>query len=381
MKPALFFLAPAAVLGLAATSCRQESTPPFTFQTAPAQRGNIIQEVSASGSLSAVVRVDVGSQVSGKISALNADFNSRVKKDDVVAEIDSSLYTAILRQTEGELASARASATLKKQNLERKQILFPKQAATQFDLEEAVAELAQAEATVTIREAAVDRARIDLGYCRITAPVDGIVISRVVDLGQTVAAAMTTPILFTIAQDITKMHIKASISESDIGMVKEGQSISFTVDAFPDEVFDGVVSQVRMAPIITTNVVTYDTIISVDNPENKLFPGMTADVSVRVADRTDVPKIPNAALRFSPPEGTTYSRPGPSKVERNERLIYTLEPGSQAITPVVVKVGITDNVDTEIISGLQDGALVVISSTATPKKGLFGRPSGQPSGQ
>jgi HlyD family secretion protein len=161
MKPALFFLAPAAVLGLAATSCRQESTPPFTFQTAPAQRGHIIQEVSASGSLSAVVRVDVGSQVSGKISALNADFNSRVKKDDVVAEIDSSLYTAILRQTEGELASARASATLKKQNLERKQILFPKQAATQFDLEEAVAELAQAEATVTIREAAVDRARID----------------------------------------------------------------------------------------------------------------------------------------------------------------------------------------------------------------------------
>ena len=356
MKTALFFLAPAAGLSLAATSCRQESTPPFTFQTAATQRGNIIQEVSASGSLSAVIRVDVGSQVSGKISVLKADFNSRVKKDDVVA---------------------RASATLKKQNLERKQILFPKQAATQFDLEEAVAELAQAEALVTIREAAVDRARIDLGYCRITAPVDGIVISRVVDLGQTVAAAMTTPILFTIAQDITKMHIKASISESDIGMVKEGQSISFTVDAFPDEVFAGVVTQVRMAPIITTNVVTYDTIISVDNPENKLFPGMTADVSVRVADRTDVPKIPNAALRFSPPEGTTYSRSGPSKVERNERLIYTLEPGSQTITPVVVKVGITDNVDTEILSGLPDGALVVISSTATPKKGFFGRPAGQ----
>lgn len=377
MKTALFFLAPAAGLSLAATSCRQESTPPFTFQTAATQRGNIIQEVSASGSLSAVIRVDVGSQVSGKISVLNADFNSRVKKDDVVAEIDSSLYTAILRQTEGELASARASATLKKQNLERKQILFPKQAATQFDLEEAVAELAQAEALVTIREAAVDRARIDLGYCRITAPVDGIVISRVVDLGQTVAAAMTTPILFTIAQDITKMHIKASISESDIGMVKDGQSISFTVDAFPDEVFAGVVTQVRMAPIITTNVVTYDTIISVDNPENKLFPGMTADVSVRVADRTDVPKIPNAALRFNPPEGTTYSRSGPSKVERNERLIYTLEPGSQTITPVVIKVGITDNVDTEILSGLPDGALVVISSTATPKKGFFGRPAGQ----
>lgn len=376
MKAPPFFPGLAAALTLL-SGCSKDHTPPFTFQTAKPGRGDLVQRVSASGSLSAVVRVDVGSQVSGKISALNADFNSPVKKGDLVAEIDSSLYAAAVRQAEGELASARATATLKKQNLARKQILFPKQAATELDLEQAVAELAQAEATVTIGEAVLQRAEVDLSYCKITAPVDGIVISRVVDLGQTVAAAMTTPILFTIAQDITKMHIKASISESDIGMVKDGQTISFTVDAFPDEVFNGIVTQVRKAPIITNNVVTYDTIISVDNPEQKLFPGMTADVSVLVAERKEVLKIPNTALRFSPPEGTKYSRKAPDKIERNERLVYTVEADGQTMVPVVVKVGITDNVDTEVLSGLPAEAGVITASIPAPKKGLFSGSSGK----
>ncbi len=370
MKPIQCALFSAAVLTLL-PGCGKDDTPPFTFQTAALNRGELVQRVSASGALSAVVRVDVGSQVSGKISALNADFNSPVKKGDLVAEIDSSLYAANVRQAEGELASARATATLKRQNLERKRILFPKQAATQLDLEQAVAELAQAEATVTIGEAVLQRAEVDLSYCKITAPVDGIVISRVVDLGQTVAAAMTTPILFTMAQDITKMHIKASISESDIGTVKDGQSISFTVDAFPDVEFSGTVTQVRRAPIITNNVVTYDTIISVENPERKLFPGMTADVSVLVAERKGALKIPNTALRFSPPEGTSYSRPAPAKIERNERLVYTLEADGRTMAPVVVKVGITDNVDTEVLSGLEEGASVITASIPAPKKSLF----------
>lgn len=373
MKRSPFYLCIAASLTFF-PACSKDDTPPFTFQTSMLSRGDLVQRVSASGALSAVVRVDVGSQVSGKISALYSDFNSPVKKGDLVAEIDSSLYAAIVRQAEGELASARATATLKKQNLERKQILFPKQAATQLDLEQAVAELAQAEASVTIREAALQRAKVDLSYCKITAPVDGIVISRVVDLGQTVAAAMTTPILFTIAQDITKMHIKASISESDIGMVKDGQTIKFTVDAFPDEEFSGTVTQVRKAPIITSNVVTYDTMITVDNPEMKLYPGMTADVSVLVAERKSTLKIPNTALRFNPPEGTKYSRKAPDRIERNERLVYTLEADGQSMAPVVVKVGITDNVDTEVLSGLTDGAAVITGSIAAPKRGLFGGP-------
>jgi len=361
-------------LGMLLAGCGKKDLAAFTFETAALTRSDLVQHVTASGTLSAVVSVDVGSQISGKISVLNVDFNSPVKIGELVAEIDPSLYTAIVRQAEGELASANATALLKQQNLERKTILFPKQAATQLDLEQAVAELAQAEASVTIREAALQRAKVDLGYCKITAPVDGIVISRVVNLGQTVAATMTTPILFTIAQDITKMHIKASIAESDIGMVHEGQDIRFTVDAFPDEEFTGTVTQVRMAPIVTTNVVTYDTMITVDNPEKKLFPGMTADVSILVAERQGALKISNAALRFNPPEGTVYSRQAPEKIERTERLVYLLEADGRTMAPAVVKVGITDNVDTEVLAGLHEGDRVITTSIPVPKKGLFGGP-------
>lgn len=363
-----------AALAVLLTGCDQQDAAAFTFETAPLTRGDLAQQVTASGTLSAVVSVDVGSQVSGKISALNADFNSSVQQGDLVAEIDPRIYTAIVSQAEGELASARASALLKKQNLERKRVLVPKQAATELDLEEAVAELAQAEAAVTIREAALQRARVDLGYCKITAPVDGIVISRLVSLGQTVAATMTTPVLFTIAQDITKMHIKASIAESDIGMVRLGQGVRFTVDAFPDEEFSGSVSQVRMAPVVTSNVVTYDTMITLDNPEKKLFPGMTADVAVLVAERRGALKIPNAALRFNPPEGTKYSRQAPEKIARSERLVYLLGPDGRTLAPVAVKVGITDNLDTEVLSGLHEGAKVITTSVPVPKKGLFGAP-------
>ncbi len=362
----------AALLLAALSGCRKETSPAWTFETASLAKGDLFQHVTASGTLSAVVSVDVGSQVSGKVSVLNADFNSPVKKGDLVAEIDPALYAAIVRQSEGELASARATATLKRQNLDRKEILFPKKAVTQLDLEQAVAELAQAEAAVIIREAALERAQVDLSFCKITAPVDGIVISRLVDLGQTVAAAMTTPVLFTIAQDITKMDIKASISEADIGLVKEGQDIEFTVDAFPEEVFTGVVTQVRRAPVTTNNVVTYQTVITVENPEKKLFPGMTADVSILVAERKDVLKIPNTALRFSPPEGIKYTGKTPDKIERNERLAYFLEPDGQTLKPVVVKVGITDEVDTEVLSGLSESDKVITASTAVPKKSIFG---------
>jgi HlyD family secretion protein len=167
-------------------------------------------------------------------------------------------------------------------------------------VEQAVAELTQAEATVTIKEATLDQAKTDLGFCRITAPVDGIVVTRKVDVGQTVVAAMSTPVLFTIAQDIKKMRITATVSEADIGGVKKGNKVNFTVDAFPDDVFSGDVVQVRIAPTTTENVVTYETLIDVENPEQRLFPGMTADVSILTAERNDVLKVPNTALRFTP---------------------------------------------------------------------------------
>lgn len=367
----------AVAVGLA-SGCKPRGAGAVRYETAPVARGDIVQHVTASGTLSAVVSVDVGSQVSGKISVLNADYNSPVRKGQLVAEIDPTIYQASLRQSEGELASAEADVKLKRQNLERKKTLVPVRAASQLDLDQATAELAQAEATVTIRQASLESAQANLGYCKITAPVDGIVIARKVDLGQTVNAAMSTPVLFTVAQDITKMNINASVSEADIGQVKEGQPVDFTVDAFPDEVFQGKVTQVRKSPTTTQNVVTYETIITVDNPEQKLFPGMTADVSILVAERKRILKIPNTALRFTPPEGARYERKPPAKLERNQRLAYA--PGSDPaqLKPVILKTGITDGVDTEILDGLAEGGSVVTSALATSAaRGGFGGPPPQ----
>src|SRR5208282_2986983 len=237
-------------IGLA--GCKPSGAGVNHYETAAVTRGDLVQHVTASGTLSAVVSVDVGSQVSGKISALNVDFNSPVKIGQLVAEIDPTVYEAAQQQSEGQLTSAKAEVTLKRQNLERKKILVPLKAASQLDLDQATAELAQAEATVVIQGAALASATANLGYCKITAPVDGVVISRKVDVGQLV---------------------------------------DFTVDAFPDEVFHGTVTQVRKSPTTTQNVVTYETIISVENPEQKLFPGMTADVSILVSERKDVLKI------------------------------------------------------------------------------------------
>jgi len=366
------FVALAAVLvAVISSGCKPSGGGP-RFETVAATRGDISEHVTASGTLSAVVSVDVGSQVSGKISTLTVDYNSPVKKGQLVAEIDPTVYAAALRQAQGQLASANATVILKRQNLERKKILVPLKAASQLDLDLATAELAEAEASVTINEAALESAQANLGYCKITAPVDGIVIARKVDLGQTVIAAMTTPVLFTVAQDISKMNISASISEADIGQVKEGQPVDFTVDAFPEETFHGLVTQVRMSPTTTQNVVTYETIITVDNPDKKLFPGMTADVSILVAERRNVLKIPNTALRYSPPEGVTFEAAPPKNFGRNQRLIYALGANSSTLKPVLVKDGITDGVDTEILDGLDEKTAVVTSTLSFTAQSSFG---------
>lgn len=342
--------------------CQRPGGGETRFDSVTPRRGEIAQHVTASGTLGAVVSVDVGAQVSGRISALTVDFNSPVRKGQLVAEIDPTLYQAQVLQAEGELASAEASVTLKRQNLERKRILVPLRAASQLDLDQATAEVAQAEAAVAIRQAVLASARANLGFCRIAAPVDGIVIARKVDLGQTVISAMNTPVLFTIAQDISRMHISASISEGDIGLLREGQPVDFTVDAFPEETFHGAVTQVRRAPTMTQNVVTYEAIITVDNPEQRLFPGMTADVSILVARRKDVLKIPNTALRYSPPEGVAFEQAPPKSFGRSQRLVYALGANPASLKPVVVKAGITDGVDTEILDGLDGRASVVVST-------------------
>jgi HlyD family secretion protein len=298
------------------------------YFTAKVDRGDIRQVVEATGTINAVTTVQVGSQVSGTVSRLYADFNSRVKRGQVIAQIDPSLFEGSLLQAKADMANARASVATAKANLQKALAL---QIQTTADYERAKALTAQrvmstqqldlaksnydsalaassagdalvkqAEAQVQQREAAVRVAQTNLDYTTIRAPIDGTVIARNVDVGQTVAASLQAPTLFTIAQDLTKMQVYASTDESDVGSIRPNQLVTFKVDAYPKESFSGMVSQVRMNATTVQNVVTYNTIIDFDNPETKLFPGMTAYITIPVASATDVLRVPNSALRYKP---------------------------------------------------------------------------------
>src|SRR5438309_373059 len=280
--------------------CTQSSA--SGYQTATVTRGQITQLVTATGTLNPVVNVQVGGQVSGNIAKLFADFNSEVKAGQVVAQIDPMLFQAAVTQAEGDLANAQAALELAKVNAERIQKLFTQKNSSQQDLDQAMATLHQAEANVKIKQGALDKAKADLDHCRITSPIDGMVISRNVDVGQTVAASLQAPIIFQIANDLTKMQIDSNVAEADVGVVEVGQNVDFTVDAFPARTFHGKVIQVRNAPITVQNVVSYDTVIGVSNPDLKLKPGMTANVSIVVAHKDNVLQLKNAALRYRPPE-------------------------------------------------------------------------------
>src|SRR3954449_10254906 len=274
-----------------------------TYQSANVTRGQITQAVTATGTLNPVVNVQVGSQVSGNISKLFADFNSQVKAGQVVAQIDPALFKATVTQAEGDVASAEAALELARLNAKRAQDLFTRKTSSQADLDQAMASLHQAEANVKIKQGALDKAKADLERCTITSPIDGVVISRNVDVGQTVAASLQAPVIFVIANDLTNMQIDANVAEADVGVVQVGQEVDFTVDAFPMQTFHGKVKQVRNAPITVQNVVSYDTVISVSNPDLKLKPGMTANVSIIAARKDNVLQIKNAALRYRPADG------------------------------------------------------------------------------
>jgi HlyD family secretion protein len=339
------------------------------YQIAVVTRGPITQAVTATGTLNPVVNVQVGSQVSGNIAKLFADFNSQVKAGQVVAQIDPVLFQATVTQAEGDLANAQAALELAKVNATRTKELFARKTSAQADLDQAMANLHQAEATVKIKQGALDKARADLEHCAITSPIDGIVISRNVDVGQTVAASLQAPIIFQIANDLTKMQIDANVAEADVGVLEVGQGVDFTVDAFPTRTFHGKVVQVRNAPITVQNVVTYDTVIGVSNPDLKLKPGMTANVSIIIAHKDNVLQIKNAALRYRPAEATPSEirarSPGPARArggagreqQTSERTVYVLS-GSRP-QPVEIKTGISDGVATEVIEGLKEGDRVV----------------------
>jgi HlyD family secretion protein len=275
------------------------------YKTATISRGDVVQAVTATGTLNPLVNVQVGSQISGRIVKLHADFNSKVKEGQLLAELDPATYKANLVQSDGDLAQAKANLALAQVNAKRAKELFNSKLIAESDYDKTMADLQQAEAQVLISQANVDKVKVDLARCTIYSPIDGIVISRNVDVGQTVAASMNAPILFMIANDLSKMQINASVSEADVGTIEESQEVTFTVDAFPGRQFAGKVTQVRNAAQVVQNVVTYDTIIGVDNPDLKLKPGMTANVSLITARRNGCVRIPNAALRFRPPEPST----------------------------------------------------------------------------
>lgn len=275
----------------------------IAYRTATAQRGDVTQSVAASGTLSAITTVEVGSQVSGQIEKLHADFNATVKQDQVVAEIEPSTYESRVLQAEADLASARSTLELKQLNAKRAGELLKKELISQADHDQTLTELRQQESTVRIKDAALKSAQVDLGRTKIRSPIDGVVISRDIDVGQTVQASFSAPKLFTIAKDLREMQITASVSEADIGTVAAGQKVTFTVDAFPGQNFSGTVREVRNNPTTTNNVVNYSTMIDVQNPELKLRPGMTANVTITTARRANVVRIANSALRFRPPEG------------------------------------------------------------------------------
>jgi HlyD family secretion protein len=272
------------------------------FKTAIVGRGDLTQVVTANGQINAVKNVAVGSQVSGIITDIKVDFNSRVTNGQVIAQIDPSTYEQNITQSEAELANAQAGLEFAEVNMRRGQALRTNDLISASEYDQTIASLHQAEAVVKMRQALLKRAQVDLERTTIYAPIDGIVISRLVDVGQTVAASFNAPTLFTIANDLRNMRIEAMVSEADVGGVQEGQQVNFNVDAFPGRQFRGEVTQVRYAPITNQNVVNYTAVVEVNNSDLKLRPGMTANASIVIAERRNVLRVPNAALRFRPPE-------------------------------------------------------------------------------
>ncbi len=382
------------------------------YKTEEVQRGMIKEEIAATGNIEALVTVSVGSQVSGTIKELLADYNSVVKKDQVVAILEPSIFMAQKKQAEANLSSATANLENSEvaldeaaRNLKRGEQLFSESLisdsemdALQAAYESALARVSVAESNVKQSVAALSLAKVNLGHTIITSPVDGIVISRNVDVGQTVAASLQAPTLFTIANDLTKMQVHADIPESDVGKIKEGQNVTFRVDAFPKEVFRGRVSQVRNEGVIVQNVVSYDAVIDVNNEDLKLKPAMTAYVSILVNKREDVLKIPNQALRFKPSDFEERMSPKVSKAQisaapdlkdkpskdqklevptsekkhRQEALgskpIIWIKEGND-IRPVEIEIGITDGKFTELVEGdLEEGAEVVIEEEYSQKE-------------
>ena len=327
-----------------------------TFETAKVVKGNIQTSITATGTIEPVTSVTVGTQVSGIVSRLYVDYNSVVKRGQVIAELDRTNLISELNAQKANLASAQSSLNYQESNFKRYQTLYEKGLVSADEYESARLQYQQAREQVAQSRESVQRAQTNLGYATITSPIDGVVLSKAVEEGQTVAASFNTPELFTIAQDLTNMRVIADIDEADIGGVKEGQRVSFTVDAFPEDTFEGNVTQVRQQATTESNVVTYEVVISAPNVDLKLKPGLTANVTIYTLEKNDVLTVPAKALRFQPNEALLKDGQTIEDCE-GQRKVWTLE--GNVFKAHKVETGTTNGVTTEITGGIAEGTEVL----------------------
>ena len=334
----------------------------ITFDTAAVAPANIMNSITATGTIEPVTSVTVGTQVSGIVSKLFVDYNSVVKKGQVIAELDKTNLMSQLNTAKTQLATAQSQLNYQTANYKRYKTLFEKGLVAADDFDNAKLSYTQAKEQVVSAKEEVQRAQTNLGYATITSPIDGVVLSKSVEEGQTVAASFSTPELFTIAQDLTNMQVVADVDEADIGDVKEGERVTFTVDAYPDDTFEGEVKQVRQEATTTNNVVTYEVVISAPNADLKLKPGLTANVTIYTAERKGVLSVPSKALRFIPQKETV----GKMKIvdaANAKNKVWTIEGNS--IVAHKVNIGMTDGTNTQIVGGIAEGTKVITGLNVT----------------
>lgn len=362
-KKALVIAAVAAIAALAVwllSGGKKEEK--ITFDTAAVAPANIMNSITATGTIEPVTSVTVGTQVSGIVSKLFVDYNSVVKKGQVIAELDKTNLMSQLNTAKTQLATAQSQLNYQTANYKRYKTLFEKGLVAADDFDNAKLSYTQAKEQVVSAKEEVQRAQTNLGYATITSPIDGVVLSKSVEEGQTVAASFSTPELFTIAQDLTNMQVVADVDEADIGDVKEGERVSFTVDAYPDDTFEGEVKQVRQEATTTNNVVTYEVVISAPNADLKLKPGLTANVTIYTAERKGVLSVPSKALRFIPQKETV----GKMKIvdaANAKNKVWTIEGNS--IVAHKVNIGMTDGTNTQIVGGIAEGTKVITGLNVT----------------
>jgi HlyD family secretion protein len=384
----LFLAGVIVALGMVSAWWQSRPAPP-RYVTATVERGNVVRAIATTGTVNPVVTVQVGTYVSGVIQSLYCDYNTRVKAGQLCAKIDPRPYQLIVEQDAATLASAKAqlakdqaSLAYAKTNYERDRKLLQEGIVSQDTVDsdrsaydQGKAQVALDEAAIAQHQAALDAARVNLGYTNIVSPVDGIVVSRNIDVGQTVAASFQTPTLFLIAKDLTKMQVDTNVSESDVGGARVGEKVTFTVEAYPQKVFQGQVAQVRQAPITVQNVVTYDVVVSVDNPRLELLPGMTANTRIITAEHDGVLRVPLQAIRFTPGglQPAAASNAAAGRPEEGTR-VWVLRDGRPQ--PVTVTTGLRDNTYVEITGGaLKEGDAVIINEISAGAGGAAPRRS------